>query len=75
MSKLTRRGFLEAGSAVLAGAVFWASAEPEDSAAPPNSPAVPLGNVRRDTDCCRTVFSVIVVPPKAVHTTFPGCSG
>jgi hypothetical protein len=44
---------------VLAGAVFWASAAPEDSAAPPKSPAVPLSNIRRDTDCRRTVFSVI----------------
>jgi hypothetical protein len=43
--------------------------------APPNSPAVPLSNVRRDTDCRRTVFSVIVVPPKVSDsgTRGPDC--
>jgi hypothetical protein len=47
------------GAPGLAGDVFWASAVPDDSTAPPNSPAVPLSKVRRDTDCRRIVFSVI----------------
>jgi len=53
---------------MLAVAAFWASAAPDDSAAPPNRPAVPFSNVRRDTDCRRNVFSVIGVPPKASDT-------
>jgi hypothetical protein len=44
---------------VLVGVVVCASTVPDESAAPPNSPAVPLSNVRRDTDCRRTVFSIV----------------
>jgi hypothetical protein len=43
---------------VLAGAEFWATAA-DDSAVPPSNPAVPLSSVRRDTDCRRTVFSIV----------------
>ena len=49
----------------LTGAAFWARATPDDSAAPPSSPAVPLSNVRRDTDCRRTVFFIMAVPSNA----------
>jgi hypothetical protein len=56
-------------AAALVGAVFWASAAPDDSAAPPNSPAVPLSKVRRDTDCRRIVFSVIFRSSQASDTS------
>ena len=42
---------------VLAGAVFWASETPDENAAPPNNPAVPLNKIQRDRDCRRTVAS------------------
>jgi hypothetical protein len=56
---------------VLAGAVFWASETPDESAAPPNNPAVPLNKIRRDRDCRRTVVSVIAVPPNRLFWGIP----